>query len=235
MILRYDFVQKKEDKVGGYGSGRTNKVGRRLREKSRVEWLPCLNSFKCMPGKLAKINGSFCTIIGRYIVSTSKDFLEISSLKNDLIFKTPMQTIDSGFCLRDFFTCPHCFKRTSRLYCALTIGCRKCLNLSYHSQNISNEDRWLLKRDRLLERYGMSFENANNWTRKKGMHRATFDRFMGEYNFIDDMGINIHLDRFDYKRVLALLKLGRKTGEYPYRHSDILLEKVCFRIAKSPT
>jgi len=198
--------RKGKYRVGGYGSGRTSKVGRRPRDKSRVEWLPCLNSFKWMPGKLAKINGSSCTTIGRYIVTTSRDFLEINSLKNDLIFKTPMQTIDSGFGLRYSFTCPHCFKRTSRLYCALTIGCRKCLNLSYHSQNISNEDRWLLKREKLLKRHGMTFEDASNWCKRRGMHKRTFDKFMTEYNFINDMGINIHLDKHDYKKVLFLLR-----------------------------
>jgi len=184
-----------------------------------------LNSFKCMPGKLAKINGSSCTTIGRYIVKTSKNFLEISSLKNDLIFKTAMQTIDSGLGLRYFFTCPHCFKRTSRLYCALTIGCRKCLNLSYLSQNISNEDRWLLKRKRLLERYGISFEDANNWTKKKGMHKHTFEKFMNEYNFINDMSINIHLDKFDYKRVHCLLREGKKTEIFDYKYNNTLKEK----------
>lgn len=224
MILTYDFVQKKEDKIGGYGSGRTSKVGRRAREKSRVEWLPCLNSFKCMPGRLAKINGVSSTTIGRYIVTTSKDFLEVHSLKKDLIFKTPMQTINSGFGLRYFFTCPHCFKRTSRLYCALKIGCRKCLNLSYHSQNISNEDRWLLKRERLLDRYGMSFENANSSIKKKGMHRKTFDKFMSEYNFINEMGINIHLDRFDYKRVLALLREGKEMDKYLHSFNNLFFD-----------
>lgn len=211
--------------MGGYGSGRTRKVGRRTREKCRVEWLPYLNSFKCMPGKLAKLNKVARTTIERYNITISRFFLEISTLKNDLIFKTPMQTIDIGLGLRYFFTCPHCFKRTSRLYFALTIGCRKCLNLSYHSQNISNEDRWLLKRKKLLERYGMTFEDANYWTKKKGMHKRTFDKFMSEYNFINDMSINIHLDRFDYKRMLALLKTGRKTGNFCYSFNQNLLSK----------
>lgn len=178
-----------------------------------------------MPGKLAKINGSSCVTIERYNITISRRFLEISSFKNDLIFKTPMQTIHSGFGLRYFFTCPHCFKRTSKLYCALTIGCRKCLNLSYHSQNISNEDRWLLKRKRLLERYGMSLEDANIWTKKKGMHKHIFEKFMNEYNFINDMGINIHLDRFDYKRVLWLFREGKKTERYNYTYNNTLKEK----------
>lgn len=136
-----------------------------------------------------------------------------------------MQTIDSGIGLRYLFTCPLCCRRTSRLYCALAIGCQKCLNLSYHSQNISNEDRWLLRRDRLLERYGITFEDANNSKRPKGMHQKTFEKFISEYNFINEMGINIHLNRFDYKRILILLRKGKAENGYDYIHSNIVFEK----------
>jgi len=105
------------------------------------------------------------------------------------------------------------------------IGCRKCLNLSYHSQNISNEDRQLVRRERLLERYGITFEDANNSKHPKEMHQKTFEKFISEYNFINDMGINIHLDRFDYKMVLWLSKEGKKSERYDYTHNNTLKEK----------
>ena len=52
-----------------------------------------------------------------------------------------------------------------------------------------------------------------------------FDNFMSEYNFISDMGINIHLDRFDYGRVLCLLRQGKQTQNYSYVRSDKLYER----------
>ncbi len=125
-----------------------------------------------------------------------------------------MQTIDSGIGKRYYFTCPYCRSRTSRLYLKQTIACRECHDLSYHSQNVSNEDRWLLRRSRLLERNGLSFEQAMYRERKKGMHKKTFEKLMNEFHLLTDMGIDIHLNRFEYKNVLRLIREGRRTGDY---------------------
>lgn len=209
--------------MGGFGSGRTSKIGRRPKEKVCIEWVPSLSSFKLMPGKVAKANGVTFLSFYRYNITVTKENLKVTSKESKLIFETPMKSIYSGLGERYFFTCPHCKTCTSRLYYSLAIGCRKCLNLSYLSQNISNEDRWFLKRKRLLQRYDMSRENADKCQRRKGMHKKTFDRFINEYHFINEMRINISLNRFDYKRVFFLLREGRKTGKYQYTFSNAFL------------
>jgi len=56
------------------------------------------------------------------------------------------------------------------------------------------------------------------------MHKKRFDRFIDEYNFIDEMPINIFPGRFEYKRVFALFRKGRKTGKYQYFYTNLLIE-----------
>ncbi len=211
--------------MGGYGSGRTSKVGRRLRNKTFVGELPCLNSFRVMPGRIAAAGGHSRIRLGRFNGTATTKELNIFDGDN-LIVSSPMQPSSVGYGTRYYFTCPGCRRRVAKLYLKQTFACRRCHNLAYLSQNISNEDRWLLKRERLLERFGLSFRQASYCEKKKWMHLRTFDKAVQEFDFLNDMGINIHLDRFDYRRVLSLLRIGRKTGEYPHDYSRTVIHNL---------
>ena len=211
--------------MGGYGSGRTSKVGRRPRKRGIVEHTIYLNSFQFMPNKIAKVNGTSCLKINSYKIWVSKEKFQIFAETGDLLLSSPMRPVYSGKGTRYYFSCPMCGIRTSRLYIKQQIACRNCLNLSYHSQNISNEDRWLLRRERLLKRNGLTFQDIEHFRRKKGMHHTTFKRILREYQFISDIGINIHLNRFEYKRCFQLLRQGRRNDFYQTLHSQLTLAR----------
>lgn len=206
--------------MGGFGSGRTSKRGRRPRNKAIVEHCPCLNSFKFMPRKQALRNERTFAALGRHQIQITKEEAK-HIYAGKVLFTTPMQTVESGKGERYFFTCPGCYRRTSRLYLYKdTIRCRVCHNLSYYSQNISNENRWLHRRDKLLKRHGLTGEEFCPYEKKKGMHWKTHERLVTEYDFISDMGINVFFNRFEYKRTLALLRKAKRTGNWEYFFTD---------------
>lgn len=202
--------------MGGFGSGRTDKVGRRPRKKLFVSQLPCLNSFKCMNTRLIKENKYTVVTFEWTRLVIKKDCLSIyhkdAPSEGKPLFFSPMQVVKCGFGERYYFSCPYCCLRTSRLYYLGYFACRQCHCLAYRSQNMSNEDRWLMKRDRLLQRYGATFEEASYSSKPKGKHKKTFERVVEEFQFLTDYGIHIFFNRFEYPNILDKLRYGKKAG-----------------------
>lgn len=199
--------------MGGYGSGRTSKRGRKARNKMFVEWFPYVSSFKCMTAKIAKENGHTLTAIGDVKLLVTKDMLSIyqknDSFKTGPMFSSPMQSVKGGFGERYYFRCPYCSTRTSRLYFCRYLACRKCHNLAYFTQNMSNEDRWLTKRRRLIDAYGITFEEASRACKPKWKHRRTFDGVIKEFDYLTEVATKIHLNRFEFQNTLAEYKLAK--------------------------
>lgn len=220
--------------MGGYGSGRTSKVGRRPRHKIFVNEIPRINSFKVMPGKIAATGGYSNVRLGHLTGKATTEELTIFS-GDQLLMRTPMQSSPVGYGTRYYFVCPRCERQAANLYLHRVFACSKCHNLAYLSQNASNEDRWLMKRDKLLKRYGLTFGQLTYCMKKKWMHHSTFKKAIEEFNFINDMGINIHMDRFDYPRILRLWRERKSGSDCPYIFNETVIrryleDEVLFRL-----
>lgn len=77
---------------------------------------------------------------------------------------------------RPWFQCPKCYARIAVIYLKdKYFLCRKCQDLSYESQRVSDSDRMALKANRIRERLGGDAGMLNLFPDKpKGMHWKTY-------------------------------------------------------------
>lgn len=73
--------------------------------------------------------------------------------------------------------CPHCDRRCTRLYGAVTLGCRVCLRLTFRSQRLTTRQRYDYGAAKLLARIGCTRDDPFFY-RPKGMHWSTFTRII---------------------------------------------------------
>ena len=82
---------------------------------------------------------------------------------------------------RCWFLCPGCNRRVAVLYGDKYFLCRKCLNLTYSTQQESPPFRLTSKAQKIRERLGASLNTSDHIIEKpKGMHRKTFERLKNE-------------------------------------------------------
>ncbi len=85
-----------------------------------------------------------------------------------------------------FFRCPLCQRRMRKLYFANgAFLCRKCLNLSYHSQRLRPEDRFGIAKIE-IEKYIKRREgDLGLGIKPPRMHRKTFEKLKDRAEFYD--------------------------------------------------
>ncbi len=93
---------------------------------------------------------------------------------------------------RWWFICPlkGCSRRVGRLYLTGTyFGCRKCLSLSYESQNEAPHYRMLHKAQAIHQKLGGN-GCTDDWIQKpKHMHHKTFDRLINEMEHYEKISL----------------------------------------------
>lgn len=122
------------------------------------------------------------TASGLLVISRQADSYTASINNHSVALRT--DTTQAGYGVRHWYLCPHCCKRTAKLYISSkTLACRGCFGLHYASQS---EDR--LGRMRMMlrrQRYAIwgNTEQTRNLTislylfpKPKGMRWETFDR-----------------------------------------------------------
>jgi hypothetical protein len=99
---------------------------------------------------------------------------------------------------RKWLVCPHCTRRVAVLcFASKLFYCRTCCRLAYGSQREDKLGRMARTRDKLAQRI---FED-DSYTRKKGMHRKTFERLYQQHFDLEC--------EFDY---LVAVRLGALEG-----------------------
>ena len=91
---------------------------------------------------------------------------------------------------RWWMICPYRGHRVGKLYKPPggdRFASRKAWRLGYHSQRISKKDAAFERLFRLQEKLGCE-RGWGNWiTRPKGMHWTTFERYLEEYEYLDQL------------------------------------------------
>jgi hypothetical protein len=100
---------------------------------------------------------------------------------------------------RWWFICPlkGCGKRVGKLYLSgRYFGCRKCLNLSYESQNEAPHWRMLTKAQNIHRKLGGS-GCTDDWVRKpKYMHQKTYARLINEMEYCSQIALRAAAVKF---------------------------------------
>ena len=84
---------------------------------------------------------------------------------------------------RPWFVCPGCGSRVAILYMDKLLQCRKCLDLVYDSQRECQLDRILRRKNKIRKKLG--WDNGNEYSKPKGMHKKTFMRLWDEHDSLD--------------------------------------------------
>jgi ribosomal protein L24E len=94
---------------------------------------------------------------------------------------------------RAWLVCPKCGRRVGKLYLPTLLfrddervnrfACRKCYDLTYE-QRQSRDPYWTLlhRAERLAERWLVESKDGESFRRPKGMHKATFEKRVAQYN-----------------------------------------------------
>lgn len=92
---------------------------------------------------------------------------------------------------RTWLLCPQCSRRMALLYFSQSrFLCRHCHQLPYASQQRCIIGRTIEQKHNLGERIFERYEHGEDYRKKKGMHRKTFNRLLTRYLQLDE-----HCDR----------------------------------------
>jgi hypothetical protein len=122
-----------------------------------------------------------------------------SKTKEKFDYKIPITSTNPNYGgKRWWFICPlkGCSRRVGKLYLTGTyFGCRKCLNLSYESQNEAPHYRMLHKAQAIHQKLGGS-GCTYDWIKKpKYMHQKTYKRLINEMEHYDQLSIKSMADK----------------------------------------
>lgn len=196
--------------MGGYGSGRQSH--RRViedRKKIDVLWMKrqnCLDAGNA--GSLYwSINGEQ---VGSIQYRSHEHYLQLiykvsryQEEAQDIDMKVPLEWVECRFGgRRPYFICPNrrCQKRVQFLYDGFPYFlCRHCLELAYHSQRQTDDDRAASQADKIRKKVGaeQGILNGPVWQKPKGMHWKTFRRLQEKEAHYSDKALRLMAQRFD--------------------------------------
>ena len=91
---------------------------------------------------------------------------------------------------RWWMICPYSGERVGKLYLPPggdRFASRKAWNLDYHSQRMSRKDAVFERLFRLQKKLGCERGWGNYPMRPKGMHHRTYERLLGDFEYLDDL------------------------------------------------
>lgn len=210
--------------MGGYGSGR--RCGAPVAEESlRIDIAWMVRTRRAIPG--SRVWGSLSWTCGGEPSSKINYTCDMTDLENaflELRFKVTrhstgqstdhVQRIYLSYTVPNFggkrwwMHCPRTGARVQKLYCpsgAELFASRKAYRIGYRSQRVTDRDAIFERLFRIQKKLGCE-EGWGNWIRRpKGMHHATFERYLDEYEYLDGLcGVEM-------MRVVGLL------GSAPYK------------------
>jgi hypothetical protein len=159
--------------MGGPGSGK----GIRRKKSNRKTFtseLHFLDSFQLFRLHQQMPLSSYSWAFGWIKISRDLANIEINRGNHNLIKQVSLTSTPCFFGKqRYWFVCPSCKRNIRKLYLqSIQLGCQRCLNLEYPSQNETTADRILRKRDRIIKRLTISSENC--LSKPIGMHKRTY-------------------------------------------------------------
>ena len=190
--------------MGGYGSGRWYRwQARKTTENQHKIDIRLLNKQGCLrPGAVGSFSwsrGNKETVPIGYKMEVDRMVLSYRHRPKNGDWKSVEQVISFDWTpcnyggYRNWFLCPLCTKRVAVVYGAEKgFFCRYCLNLTYSSQQESNDDRMRRKARKIRARLGAS----NNLMepilfKPKNMHQKTFDRLRREADYASNLSVLI--------------------------------------------
>jgi hypothetical protein len=180
--------------VGGHGSGRTDRLYRRVEDGLNLSIFVLKRDRVLLTGGIVSTTiqwrregeeESFAAIgisttlnesEGRYRLTYTMGSGESVEVHGLLLSTRPKY---GG--LRWWFGCPFCSRKCAMLHLppgSKRFACRTCHRLRYTSQSETNSDRLLRRARKLYRRAGSSTGGSNYVYKPKGMHWRTFDRLM---------------------------------------------------------
>lgn len=204
--------------MGGFGSGRYPKRGIRPKRKLTTFQLPRVKSSQVMNSKIAE-KGS-----ATYQIKLDGRIVRLEISPTDFAFYIPeiekpfsQGKMDSIACAntdarRFLFVCPRCQKRCFFLYFVFYPACSDCLNLVHPTRNMSNEDRFLWKRDRFREKYSEYFQDGY-LVRPKWVKKSFFERLEREWNALDFNANIVFLNKHNYPLAYQVVRDIRNEGK----------------------
>lgn len=218
--------------MGGFGSGKTSKEGRRPRTKRFVDELYSIDSFKMMNKGILDAQGHSTCKFGRFCAAATPDDLTLYYWRRgvyqkeekqfSMLLSSPMQTVKSGFGgIRYYFTCPECGDRAKRLYFdGSDLACRKCHNLVYRTQNMSHKRRWVQRMVKEAKRDGYSYEDLSDCNKPIGKHHKKFKHAVNQFNIMQHLSIVLETERFRYGELIQKTKEFVDEGDRGVGRSD---------------
>jgi len=181
--------------MGGIGSGMGIRPNRK-RTKEFVEAFSCIDasSFPFSSMRLFPEKVSMC-LIEDVIFQIFKDKLIVSqtNASNHWSYEIPFSLTPAYYGnFRYWFKCPKCNQRRRKLSLIKVDDnfplflCRKCWNLVYQSQNLTQLDRLIHKKQHLLQSLTHNSEYLPGITKPKGMHWNTFNQIGSQIQDIDN-------------------------------------------------
>jgi hypothetical protein len=167
--------------MGGFGSGRCYRP-RNMPfrfKKQLIGRVPRLSIPELVKRAKADPDSYFTWANGKLYVFN--DFIRVEANGAYSIIKLEAKPCYYGG-VRYFGFCPECEKRVTSLYLhTLGFSCRKCLNLTYWSQNVSLSKRLYQKMKKVGERI-----KGDRWNKPKWMRQKTFARLRSDHFDLDE-------------------------------------------------
>lgn len=209
--------------MGGYGSGR--RYGNPVAEESlRIDIAWMVRTRRAIPG--SRVWGNLSWTCGGKPSGNINFTCDMTDLENaylELHFKVTrhstgqstdhVQRIYLSYTVPNFggkrwwMHCPRTGVRVQKLYCpagAELFASRKAYRIGYRSQRVTDRDAIFERLFRIQKKLGCE-EGWGNWIRRpKGMHHKTFERYLDEYEYLDN------LCAVEMMRVIGVLKAMEK-------------------------
>lgn len=117
----------------------------------------------------------------------------------DYNYKVNLTTTSPNFGgKRWWFECPNCGRRVAVLYSDKVYVCRKCLNLSYESQNEASYSRLMSKAQKIHKKLGGSGCVDDYVKKPKNMHWKTYNRLIDEMERYEIQSFSMFAKKIGY-------------------------------------